>query len=68
MLAVFFTKHRALIELRAGGISPEHEMEVREKLGHLKALDLLDFLTYIPLFIMIHESVVDNPFNERREI
>jgi hypothetical protein len=56
------------IELRAGGISPEHEMEVREKLGHLKALDLLDFLTYIPLFIMIHESVVDNPFNERREI
>lgn len=55
------------IELRAGGISQDHEQEVREKLGHLKALDLLDFLTYIPLFIMIHESVVDNPFDERRD-
>ncbi|XP_063403063.1 trichohyalin-like isoform X8 [Mytilus trossulus] len=55
------------IELRAGGISQKHEIEVREKLGHLKALDLLDFLTYIPLFILIHESVVDNPFDERRD-
>ncbi|XP_052087545.1 trichohyalin-like isoform X6 [Mytilus californianus] len=55
------------IELRAGGISQKHEIEVREKLGHLKALDLLDFLTYIPLFILIHESVVDNPFDDRRD-
>lgn len=37
------------IELRAGGISEKHEREVREKLGHLKSLDLLDFLTYVPL-------------------
>nr|XP_022292886.1 uncharacterized protein LOC111103736 [Crassostrea virginica] len=55
------------IELRAGGISEKHEREVREKLAHLKSLDLLDFLTYIPLFIMIHQSVVDNPLNDVRD-
>lgn len=52
------------VELRAGGVSWEHEMEVREKLSHLHALDLLDFLTYVPLFIMIHESVVQNPLDD----
>nr|XP_022291830.1 uncharacterized protein LOC111103095 isoform X8 [Crassostrea virginica] len=55
------------IELRAGGISEKHEREVREKLAHLKSLDLLDFLTYIPLFIMIHQSVVDNPLSDVRD-
>ncbi len=56
-----------MIELRAGGVSYEHEIEVREKLSHLHALDLLEFLTYVPLFIMIHEAVVDNPLSDRRE-
>ncbi|XP_046581386.1 uncharacterized protein LOC124288863 isoform X2 [Haliotis rubra] len=56
-----------MIELRAGGVSYQHECEVREKLSHLVALDLLDFLTYVPLFIMIHESVVDNPLDDTRE-
>ncbi|XP_067676668.1 MAP7 domain-containing protein 1-like [Haliotis asinina] len=56
-----------MIELRAGGVSYQHECEVREKLRHLVALDLLDFLTYVPLFIMIHESVVDNPLDDTRE-
>ena len=56
-----------VVDLRAGGVSFEHEMEVREKLSHLYALDLLDFLTYIPLFIMIHESVVQNPLDDTRE-
>ncbi|XP_053398202.1 calponin homology domain-containing protein DDB_G0272472-like [Mercenaria mercenaria] len=54
------------VDLRAGGVSWEHEMEVREKLAHLHALDLLDFLTYIPLFIMIHEAVVKNPLDNTR--
>ncbi|XP_060607642.1 muscle M-line assembly protein unc-89-like isoform X10 [Ruditapes philippinarum] len=54
------------VDLRAGGVSYEHETEVREKLAHLHAIDLLDFLTYIPLFIMIHESVVRNPLDDTR--
>ena len=55
------------VDLRAGGVSLEHEFEVRQKLSHLDALDLLDFLTYVPLFIMIHESVVENPLDDTRE-
>ena len=55
------------VELRAGGVSLEHEHEVRDKLGHLGALDLLDYLTYVPLFIMIHESVVADPLNTTRD-
>ena len=54
------------VELRVGGVSLDHEQEVKDRLKHLKALDLLDFLTYIPLFIMIHESVVDNPLDFSR--
>ncbi|KAK2148644.1 hypothetical protein LSH36_488g05039 [Paralvinella palmiformis] len=54
------------VELRAGGVSPEHEREVREKLGHLGSLDLLDFMSYVPLFIMIHKSVVRNPLDDSR--
>lgn len=55
------------VDLRAGGISLEHEDEVRRTLSHLRALDLLDFLTYIPLFIMIHQSVVENPLDTSRD-
>jgi len=55
------------VDLRAGGVSFEHELEVRNKLSHLHALDLLDFLTYVPLFIMIHEAVVNNPLDDRRD-
>lgn len=55
------------VELRAGGVSYEHEEHVREKLQHLRQLDLLDFLTYVPLFIMIHESVIENPLDDRRD-
>lgn len=54
------------VELRAGGVRYEHELEVREKLKHLKELDLLTFLAYIPLFIMLHESIVDNPLDDNR--
>lgn len=55
------------VELRAGGVSEEHETEVREKLSHICALDLLDFLTYIPLFVMVHRSVVHNPLDQSRD-
>ncbi|XP_036365532.1 uncharacterized protein LOC115219818 isoform X2 [Octopus sinensis] len=51
------------VDLKAGGVSLSHEEEVRSKLQHLNALDLLDFLTYVPLFIMVHNSVVDNPLD-----
>ncbi|XP_067855357.1 uncharacterized protein [Heptranchias perlo] len=57
-----------LVELKAGGISRVHEEEVRKELRHTKALDLLDFLTYLPLFVLIHNSVVSNPLDDSRAL
>ncbi|XP_059170158.1 uncharacterized protein LOC131951780 [Physella acuta] len=56
-----------IVELRSGGVSESHEASVKERLGHLPALDLLDFLTYSPLFIMIHQAIVDNPLSVARD-
>lgn len=55
-----------MIELKAGGVSEEHQEEARQKFGNKGVLDLLDFLSYLPLFIMTHESVVDNPLDDTR--
>jgi hypothetical protein len=55
------------VELKAGGISALHEADARHTLRHLQHLDLFDFLTYIPLFIMIHQSVVENPLDDSRD-
>ncbi|XP_059367182.1 mucin-2 [Carassius carassius] len=53
-----------LVELKAGGIRPEHEASVRRELRSLRSLDLLDFLAHLPLFILIHNSVIANPFDD----
>ncbi|XP_051976306.1 uncharacterized protein LOC127638705 isoform X2 [Xyrauchen texanus] len=53
-----------LVELKAGGIRPEHEESVRRELRNLRSLDLLDFLAHLPLFILIHNSVIANPFDD----
>ena len=61
------SKEKLVIELKAGGISPQHETFVRKHLTKSnKKLDFLDFVTYIPLFILIHQSVVKNPFDDTR--
>lgn len=53
-----------LVELKAGGIREEHEEKVRQELRSLRSLDLLDFLAYLPLFILIHNSVIANPLDD----
>ncbi|XP_062374052.1 uncharacterized protein LOC134062152 [Sardina pilchardus] len=53
-----------LLELKAGGLRREQEEAVLRELTHLGALDLLDFLAYLPLFILIHTSVVNNPLDD----
>ena len=61
------SKDKLILELKAGGISPTHENFVRKSLtSSNKQLDFLDFLTYIPLFILIHRSVITNPFDDER--
>ncbi|CAN0263354.1 unnamed protein product, partial [Lampetra planeri] len=53
------------LELRAGGVSPRHERAVRGYGGggghQDRSLDLLDFLSFLPLFVRIHGSVLARP-------
>uniref|UniRef100_A0A1I8J9I5 EF-hand domain-containing protein n=1 Tax=Macrostomum lignano TaxID=282301 RepID=A0A1I8J9I5_9PLAT len=56
------------IELLAGGVANKHIEEVRMRLGPTREFDLLDFLTYIPLFILLHTSIVDNPLSTTRDL
>ena len=52
------------LELKAGGIAPEHEASIIAKLRSegLAELTLVDFLAYCPLFLGMHDSIVKNPF------
>ncbi|XP_076804696.1 uncharacterized protein LOC143448732 isoform X3 [Clavelina lepadiformis] len=52
------------LELKACGIPPKQELLVRKSLKHLKQLDVMDFLTYLPLFAMVHSNVIKNPLRE----
>ncbi|XP_029455542.1 uncharacterized protein LOC115090504 isoform X2 [Rhinatrema bivittatum] len=62
------TVQQFLVELKAGGVSKEHEEAVQKELRHVKTLDILDFLTYLPLFVLIHNSVIANPLDDTRTI
>lgn len=53
-----------LLELKAGGIRMEHEEAVRRQLQCVPPLDLLDFLAHLPLFMLIHKSVISNPLDD----
>ncbi|KAL0962894.1 hypothetical protein UPYG_G00346840 [Umbra pygmaea] len=53
-----------LVELKAGGIHPEQEESIKQELQHISSLDLLDFLAYLPLFLLIHNSVITNPLDD----
>jgi hypothetical protein len=57
-----------LIEFEAGGVTHQHVEYAREKFRDKQYFDLLDYLTYIPLFVYIHDRVVDNPFDKNRDI
>ena len=56
-------------ELVAGRISKEHEEVIIEKFteGGKEEVDFLDFLTYIPLFVEIHDTINSNPFETTRD-
>ncbi|XP_059182378.1 uncharacterized protein LOC131961126 [Centropristis striata] len=60
----FISAEQLLLELKAGGIHLEQEAAVRLELQHIPPLDLLDFLAYLPLFMLIHKSVIANPLDD----
>jgi len=56
-------------EVRAGRITQEHEDIILAKFSEdgKVYVDFLDFLTYIPLFMEIHDTINDNPLKTKRE-
>ncbi|XP_014855266.1 PREDICTED: hyphal wall protein 1-like isoform X2 [Poecilia mexicana] len=60
----FISGEQLLLELKAGGIHLEQEAAVRLELERVPPLDLLDFLAYLPLFMLIHQSVIANPLDD----
>lgn len=57
-----------MYQVRAGRISPEHEKVIIDRFSEDGKLyvDFLDFLTYLLLFLEIHETINENPFDDRR--
>ncbi|XP_040005299.1 uncharacterized protein LOC120801970 [Xiphias gladius] len=60
----FISAEQLLLELKAGGIHLEQEAAIRLELQQIPPLDLLDFLAYLPLFMLIHKSVISNPLDD----
>ncbi|XP_047431524.1 uncharacterized protein LOC125000172 [Mugil cephalus] len=64
----FISAEQLLLELKAGGIRLEQEAAIRLELQHIPPLDLLDFLAYLPLFMLIHKSVISNPLDDSGDL
>ncbi|XP_074656117.1 uncharacterized protein LOC141909562 isoform X2 [Tubulanus polymorphus] len=56
------------VELAAGGLSSDHTKYVVNKLNRETKgeVDFVDFLTYVPLFIEIHDRIISDPLSEYR--
>ncbi|KAK3586634.1 hypothetical protein CHS0354_028492 [Potamilus streckersoni] len=58
------------VELTAGGLTPEHTNYVLHKFDRdgNGYFDFLDFVMYIPLFIEIHQRIVEDPLNQKLDL
>ncbi len=56
------------VELQAGGLTGEHVDFVVDRLNHENRglVEFLDYLTYVPLFVEIHDSISGNPLDFSR--
>ena len=56
------------VELQAGGLTHEHVEFVVDRLNHDNKglVEFLDYLTYVPLFVEIHDSISGNPLDFTR--
>lgn len=60
--------HDLMIEFEAGGVTAEHVQFAREKFSDKSEFDILDYLSYIPLFVYIHDRIVSNPLHQNADI
>lgn len=56
------------VELQAGGLTAEHVKFVVDRLNHEDKgiVEFLDYLTYVPLFVEIHDTISGNPLDFSR--
>lgn len=57
-----------LIEFEAGGVTSKHVEYAKEKFSHKIYFDIVDYLTYIPLFVHIHDKIIRNPLIIKQDI
>lgn len=63
-----FTRYDLLIEFEAGGVTREHIEFARRKFSDNLYFEITDYITYIPLFLLIHDRIVNNPFGKYEAI
>ena len=56
------------VELQAGGLTAEHLSFVTDKFNTTQKgyVEYMDFLTYVPLFVELHDRIVSNPLSTER--
>lgn len=73
----FFPQHQGVIlaediglELKAGGVSQRNEDSVMQHFRDqgIEELSFLDYLSYIPLFVFIHDNILSNPLSTHRSL
>ena len=57
-----------MVEFEAGGVTKEHIEFAKQKFSFKYSFDILDYLTYIPLFVFIHDRIIKNPLEKKRDI
>ncbi|XP_071961560.1 uncharacterized protein [Antedon mediterranea] len=59
------TSESLQIELRAGGLNRAQEQYVMKlmKPNEYSDISFIDYMAYIPLFLSMHENIIDNPLN-----
>ena len=62
------TTNSLAVELQAGGLTAEHVKFVVDRLNHEDKgiVEFLDYLTYVPLFVEIHDTISGNPLDFSR--
>lgn len=62
------TSSSLAVELQAGGLTQEHVVFVVDRLNYegKGLVEFLDYLTYVPLFVEIHDSISGNPLDFSR--
>ncbi|ESO86074.1 hypothetical protein LOTGIDRAFT_235648 [Lottia gigantea] len=64
------TSTSLILELTAGGLTHEHIHYVLSKFNRegRGLIDFMDFVTYIPLFVEIHQRIIKDPLNEDQDL